>query len=331
MKRYAAAVAEEHEPVEEFGEIIELYGRVPAIVERFAVTDAGCKSLREPTAPSLEDDSAKAEADEIVLLIESGPPSNRIDIVFMGDGYTVDERDKHFADMERLTDDMFASTTFFSHLPLFNIWAVFRPSVESGVGVGGRPLDTAFGLYRDGTELRGLYCSKPMAARQACALTGEDACDFPSLIGNDDFYGGLGGEFTISTRSETSGTVVLRHELGHNLVDVGEEYDGGQVYSGANFASSLSNIKWTHWLTEPDNVVAQQAMIRVQEYPWYDLADGTYSVTFNSNGEYDRWLLKFSASGVETPGSLVIELDGVKLNWTTTGACTLACPPCADL
>jgi hypothetical protein len=34
---------------------------------------------------------------------------------------------------------MFASTTFASHLPLFNIWAVFRPSVDSGIGSGGKP------------------------------------------------------------------------------------------------------------------------------------------------------------------------------------------------
>jgi hypothetical protein len=80
------------------------------------------------------------------------------------------------------------------------------------------------------------------------------ACDFPSLIGNDDYYGGLGGEFTIATRSMHSGTVVLRHELGHNFISVGEEYDGGYVYSGCNAAQSLHNIKWKHWLTEPENL-----------------------------------------------------------------------------
>jgi len=91
---------------------------------------------------------------------------------------------------------------------------IFRPSVDSGIGVGGNPKNTPFGLYRDGTELRGIYCSKTSAARSACKQTGPMACDFPSLIANDDYYGGLGGEFTISTKSVLSGTVVLRHELG---------------------------------------------------------------------------------------------------------------------
>jgi hypothetical protein len=134
--------------------------------------------------------------------------------VFMGDGYAITERERFVEDMKRLTNDMWSGQTFASTLPFFNIWAIFQPSKESGIGVGGTPKKTSFGLYRDGTELRGVYCSKPFFARWTCLKTGSYACDFPSLIGNDDFYGGLGGEFTISTRSPTSGTVVLRHELG---------------------------------------------------------------------------------------------------------------------
>lgn len=52
---------------------------------------------------------------------------------------------------------------------------------------------------------------------QICQLTGPGGCDYPSLIGNDNYYGGLGGEFVISTKSNRTGTVVLRHEMGHNF------------------------------------------------------------------------------------------------------------------
>jgi hypothetical protein len=65
----------------------------------------------------------------------------------------VDEKKKFFQDIERLTRDMFEGPTFVSKLPLFNVWAVFVESKESGIGVGGTPKDTAFGLYRDGTVL----------------------------------------------------------------------------------------------------------------------------------------------------------------------------------
>lgn len=32
----------------------------------------------------------------------------------------------------------------------------------------------------------------------------------------------------ISTKSNRTGTVVLRHEMGHNFIRVGEEYDDGK-------------------------------------------------------------------------------------------------------
>ena len=46
-----------------------------------------------------------------------------------------------------------------------------------------------FGLYRDGTELRAVYCSKTDVARDAC-LSLQSQCDYPILLGNDPLYGG---------------------------------------------------------------------------------------------------------------------------------------------
>ncbi|KAI8902962.1 IgA peptidase M64-domain-containing protein [Globomyces pollinis-pini] len=250
-----------------------------------------------------------------------GDPVNRIDVVFMGDGYTSAERERFIADITRLYKDMWSSVTFESYLPLFNIWAVFVPSNESGIGSGGKPKDTAFGLYRDGTELRGIYTTKRSFARKVCKVTGEFACDYPSLIGNDEYYGGLGGEFVISTRSKTSGTVVLRHEMGH-------KYDGGQVYSGVNAVKSLEKIPWKEWLTEPNHIREEKEILLVQEcvfiftyrsYSWYDLGKGPYVIDFKSDGKYDRWSLQISSSGVEQDGSLEVYLDGRQLEWKSSG------------
>lgn len=33
---------------------------------------------------------------------------------------------------------------------------------------------------------------------------------------------------SVITASELNGPIVLRHELGHSIIDVGEEYDGGK-------------------------------------------------------------------------------------------------------
>ena len=47
---------------------------------------------------------------------------------------------------------------------------------------------TVFGLYRDGTELRGVYYSKPEVAREACDSLGTQ-CDYPILMGASLRYG----------------------------------------------------------------------------------------------------------------------------------------------
>jgi hypothetical protein len=50
-------------------------------------------------------------------LTYSGPSNNRIDVVFMGDGYTIREKEKHLSDMKRLQNDMFRDATFKRYLP----------------------------------------------------------------------------------------------------------------------------------------------------------------------------------------------------------------------
>ncbi|KAL3901361.1 MAG: hypothetical protein SGCHY_000669 [Lobulomycetales sp.] len=280
-----------------------------------------------------QDQDINLDEAEVFKIIDSGPSENRIDVVFMGDGYASHERARFLQDMNRLATDMWKGDTFRSVTPFVNVWAVYVPSVDSGIlrvlgyptalnpgiGTNGRAKNTPFGLYRDGTELRGVYCSKRRAARAACRKTGPKACDYPSLIGNDDFYGGLGGEFTITTRSILSGTVVLRHEMGHNFISVGEEYDGGQVYSGVNAARSLQDIHWEHWLTEPGKLKEEKQALILQQYPWVDLAKGVKRYSFTSRGVFPRWTMKISASGVESNNSLQVYLDGVQLDWKPRG------------
>ncbi|KAJ7863462.1 IgA peptidase M64-domain-containing protein [Mycena olivaceomarginata] len=253
-------------------------------------------------------DTPKAEFDgvpppplEILPLVVSGPSSNRVDLIFFADGYLEEERDKFFEDATR-------NQTFNTVKPLMNFWAAFTPSKESGVGVGGKPKDTAFGLYRDGTELRGVYYAKPRVAGAACSSLG-DQCDYPILLGNDPLYGGLGGRFTVITPSLANGALILRHELGHSIIKVGEEYDGGYAYFGPNAHANISKpLPWAQWLTDPDPA---------NDYAWTLLnTSAPWSVTFTSSGAYARHLVRFSVSGLPAAADLRVELDGEDLKWT---------------
>ncbi|KAI0014013.1 IgA peptidase M64-domain-containing protein [Xylariaceae sp. FL0662B] len=257
---------------------------------------------------------------EIQPLIVNGPSSNRIDLIFFGDGYTEEEKDKFFADALFLATNVTDGQTFADVLPVMNFWAGFSPSVESGVGVGGQPLDTVYGLYRDGTELRAVYYDKPEVARAACQST--DACDFPILLGNDPLYGGLGGTFTVVTASPTNGPAVLRHELGHSIIGVGEEYDGATVYSGVNAAKSPDSVPWTQWYTNPSTEPKiQRSNMPIQAYPWTLLnTSQRWSQTFTSAGTYDTHLLQVSVSGVTASSDLRFEIDGEDVGWEVNPA-----------
>jgi hypothetical protein len=46
---------------------------------------------------------------------------------------------------------------------------------------------------------------------------------------------------------------------------VGEEYDGGEIYSGVNAAHQLNKLPWAHWLTYPNRTREEKEILRVQE------------------------------------------------------------------
>ncbi|KAJ7196450.1 hypothetical protein C8J57DRAFT_1420435, partial [Mycena rebaudengoi] len=92
---------------------------------------------------------------EIAPLIVSGPSDNRVDLVFFSDGYLPEEKVKFIEDATWLAAAISSNQTYNTVKPLLNFWAAFTPSKEvECVGVSGKPKDTAFGLYRPGTELR---------------------------------------------------------------------------------------------------------------------------------------------------------------------------------
>ncbi|KAI6301582.1 hypothetical protein MCOR07_010364 [Pyricularia oryzae] len=252
---------------------------------------------------------------EIKPLIVSGPSENRVDLIFFGDGYTEAEKDKFFDDAMALATELTDGRTFADVLPVMNWWAGFTASNESGIGVGGVPKDTVYGLYRDGTELRGVYYDKPDVARAACSST--TACDYPLLLGNDDLYGGLGGEFTVTTASRVNGAVILRHELGHSIIGVGEEYDGGEVYRGVNSAPNGDSVPWKSWYSSPEKEPdVQRSNMPIQAYPWTLLnTTSAWSTSFPSTGTYDSYSLQFSISGVSATEDLMVTLDGEDVGW----------------
>jgi len=258
-------------------------------------------------------DSAAWPGAEVKTLVMQGPTENRINLTIVGDGYTLSEKDKFFADAKRTTENLFKGSTFASYLPLFNVFAVFVPSNQSGIG-DGMPNDTALKLYRDpkGSK-RAIMPGDSGAAERAVALA--PATDYPILLANDNYYGGLGGRFAISTSSVRSGMIVLRHELGHNFGNVGEEYDGGYVYAGANNFSS-PQVPWGYW-ADGSSAPLMEALDLGGDYYWQNLANRPITMNFKfpkagPKGPYRLHML-ISSVGWETPDDVIATLDGQRI------------------
>lgn len=149
-------------PAKDDAKIIEVFAKTLFVANTYI--DTICKVKEMLPKLSLQRQQSR-EGPEIEKIIDGGDQTNRIDVVFMGDGYIAEERDQFFDDIRRLTDDMFNGTTFRSYLPLFNIWAVYVESNETGIGYDG-PKDTPFGLYRERGQLRGIYPGNAQFARQ---------------------------------------------------------------------------------------------------------------------------------------------------------------------
>ena len=127
--------------------------------------------------------------------------------------------------------------------------------------------------------------------------------------------------------------LIRRHELGHSIIGVGEEYDGGFAYFGVNAAqnTSLATLPWAHWLTntsdahshdhsdadaEPTEGRVERSVMPAQQYVWTLLnTSAPWSTTFNSSGQYAWHLVRFSLSAIPEADDLLVELDGEDLHW----------------
>lgn len=108
-----------------------------------------------------------------------------------------------------------------------------------------------------------------------------------------------------------------RHELGHSVIRVGEEYDGGFAYFGPNAAHDVADLPWKQWLTKPvEELRVERSVMPMQAYPWTLLnTTKPWSTTFVSSGTYSRHLIRFSLSGLPNKEDASVLFDGEDLGW----------------
>ncbi len=162
----------------------------------------------------------------VTAILENGNPENKVDLVFVAEGYSAEDMDKFRADAKRFAGYLFEMEPYKSRQEDFNIWAVESVSAESGTDIPHHD------IWKNTVANSHFYTFKSDRYLTApdhtllCKLTSNAPCDAIYVIVNTDKYGG-GGIFNyygLSMSDHKTAPMVFVHEFGHSFAGLADEY-----------------------------------------------------------------------------------------------------------
>jgi len=163
--------------------------------------------------------------------MKNGDPHKCVDLVFLAEGYTADEKEKFTADVNRFIGYLFEVEPYKSRKNKFNIYGVLRPSVESAMdeprqGVFKKTvLNASFNAFNLD---RYMLTEENKRIREIAAQVPYDAI---VILVNSKRYGGGGiyNDYCITTVDHTASKRVFIHEFGHSFAGLADEYYSSEV------------------------------------------------------------------------------------------------------
>src|SRR5688572_13109244 len=83
----------------------------------------------------------RAQTFTVDTILNNGDKTNRINLVFMGDGYTAGQQTQFIADVNTILDKFFLCSPLTEYKSFFNVYAVRVVSAESGAKHPGSATD----------------------------------------------------------------------------------------------------------------------------------------------------------------------------------------------
>ena len=162
-------------------------------------------------------------------LVKNGNPAEKLDIVFLAEGYTKNEMNKYKADVKKYVNVLFSYEPFASYKENINIHVVESYSEESGTDIPGDNiwrntiLNTNFWTFN--TE-RYLTTMDFKTVRDLAALAPYDQI---YILANTDKYGGGGifNFYNLCVSDHINAPMVFVHEFGHGFGGLADEYAYG--------------------------------------------------------------------------------------------------------
>jgi hypothetical protein len=253
-----------------------------AVVEREAAL------LPIPAIPEADAQSASGDGRGTA----SGPSSNRVDVLVMGDGYTASEAATFATDVENMRVAMFGFSPYREYASFVNWTSLFTASAQSGAdhppyqaGCTTTSCCAETAAQTDprantfvNTAFDGRFCTSQIHrlvtvsnSKVLAAASASPNWDEIIVLVNDPVYGGAGGSISVTT-TNTSARLIVVHEYGHTFHRLADEYT--TAYPGFPACSDISgtraceanvtdqtvagSIKWASWIT-PGNAIPTPA------------------------------------------------------------------------
>ncbi|MBL1211895.1 MAG: peptidase M64 [Ignavibacteriae bacterium] len=230
----------------------------------------------------------------------SGDPAEKLDIVFLPEGYTADEIAQFKNDCQEISNSLFKFSPFKEYENSINIWGVAAPSKESGTDIPGEDvwkntiMNTKF--YTFDTE-RYIMTDDYHAVKDVAANAPYDQI---YILVNSDKYGGgaIYNFYSCSVTKDRSTDKIFVHELGHGLAGLADEYhDPNSSYQNyypidiepweANITTLVNfDSKWKYLLNDNTEVTHVDSTIPQDRLGIYEgggyVTKGVYRPTVNS-------------------------------------------------
>ena len=216
---------------------------------------------------------------------KTGDPHKRVDIAFIGEGYTAEEEGKFKADLDRMKAVFFNQEPYTTYRDRFNIYGLLKASSESGCD------EPRHGVYKNtavsatfnslGSE-RYLLTEDNKSVRDIAAHVPYDVL---FIMVNHKRYGGGGiynlyCTFTVDNQWHE---YLFLHEFGHSFSGLADEYYTSSVAYNEFYPRGVEPVESNITaLLDPQNVKWKENLTEGIEIPtpWekeeYDTMDNAY-------------------------------------------------------
>ncbi|MFN8283960.1 MAG: M64 family metallopeptidase [Chitinophagales bacterium] len=216
--------------------------------------------------------TSNAQVIKVDTLIYNGSPTNRINILIMGDGYKSTQMAKFRSDAMINANYLINTPPFDDYADFFNFFAVEVASTDTSIDHPGNGSDEAtyVGHTIGPVQTKNTYLNctfdylasvhRLIASTTNSTITSIATSNFPqydyiTVIANTAYYGGSGGTISFASM-DVDATEIFIHEFGHSFGLLQDEYGGStctatSVQKINTSGVGDSNVVWKNWLPRP--------------------------------------------------------------------------------